>query len=97
MSLFLRNSLMGLIALTVASVPLLSLMLAYWLCRGGDCANEAGIAAGLMILTSPLALILAIVALSTAKATSGRVLAYVSLALSTVMIGLSCLTFSNLG
>ena len=95
--MFLRRNLMGLIALTVAGIPVLALLLMYRLCRGGDCADDAGVAAGLLILTSPLALILAIVALSTARTTSGRVLAYVSLALSTVMIYLSCLTFTGLG
>ena len=88
---------MGLIALTVAGIPVLALLLMYRLCLGGDCADKAGVAAGLVIFTSPLALILAIVALSTSKATSGRVLAYVSLAPSTVMIYLSCLTFTGLG
>ncbi len=97
MGSFLRGNLVGLIALIIASVPLLFFLLGHWPCRGGNCPDQAGVSAGLMILTSPLALILALVALSTSRITTSRVLAYVSLALSTVMIGLSCQTCSNLG
>ncbi len=97
MSSFLRGNLMGLLALAVASVPLLFFFLDLWLCRGGACPDEAGVSTGLMVLTSPLALIVALVALSTSKTVSARVLAYVSLALSTVLLWVSCQTISSLG
>ncbi len=93
----LRSNLMGLLSLVVTGVPLLSYLLGFLLCSETSCGEEAGVAMGLMIVTSPLAVILALIALSMSMTVSAKALAYVSLAVSTVLLWVSCETFMNLG
>lgn len=95
--MFRRSNLMGILSLTVTGIPLLSYLLGLLLCSEPSCGDEAGVAIGLMMVTSPLALIFALIALSTSRTVSAKALAYVSLTLSAALLWVSCETFSNLG